>query len=83
MQGVENPDDFRRNIKIHLKRIVNSSKIVENIEKGIFNYAIQEANKRKLIKKWCNPHFVLLYKDRLRTVFFNLNTEDMIKRIIF
>ena len=82
MQGVENPDDFRRNIKIRLKDIIHSSKIVENVEKGIYNFAIQEANKRKLIKKWCNPHFVLLYKDRLRTVLCNLSTEDILTRII-
>jgi transcription elongation factor S-II len=82
MQGLDNPDDFRKNIKNRLGNIVNSSKIAENIEKGIYNYTIQEANKRKLIKKWCNPQLVLLYKDRLRTVFCNLTTGDLLKRIV-
>ena len=74
MQAIDNPHEFRSNIKKNLNNFVNNKKIVENIEKGVYNYSIQEATKRKLIKKWCNPYFVILYKDRLRTVFINIKT---------
>lgn len=49
----------------------------ENIEKGIFNYAIKEATIRQIIKKWHNPLFCEIYSARLRTVLINLkqNTE--------
>ena len=43
-----------------------------NLEKSVFNYAIQEAKRRKIIKKWENPLFFQLYMDRLRTIFSNL-----------
>lgn len=79
---IENSVDFRTNIKSELHKFISSQKIAENIEKGIYNYAIQEATKRKLIKKWCNPYFVLLYTDRLRTVYMNLKDTKLINRIV-
>ena len=81
MQTVDNPSEFRSNIKEYLNKLVGNEKIVDNIEKGVYNYSIQEATYRKLIKKWCNPYFVMLYKDRLRTVFVNMKSTDLIDRI--
>ena len=49
----------------------------ENIEKGVYNYAIKEATTRQIIKKWHNPLFCEIYAARLRTVLTNItqNTE--------
>jgi DNA-directed RNA polymerase subunit M/transcription elongation factor TFIIS len=44
----------------------------ENIEKGIFNYAIKEATSRQIIKKWKNPLFCEIYLSRLRTMLVNM-----------
>ena len=43
-----------------------------NLEIGIFNYAIKEATRKKIVKKWENPHFVSIYIDRLRSIYMNL-----------
>ena len=51
------------------------------MEKGIFNYAIKEASIKKIVKKWENPHFVSLYKDRLRSIYMNLKNEHFKKMI--
>jgi DNA-directed RNA polymerase subunit M/transcription elongation factor TFIIS len=56
--------------------------ISTNLEKGIFNYSIKEANKRMIIKKWENTKFTQLYTDRLRTIYLNLNNNDFIEKII-
>jgi len=42
------------------------------LEKGIYNWTVQEATRRKVVKKWDNPFFVQLYLDHLRSVFVNL-----------
>ena len=42
-----------------------------NLEIGAFNFAIQESNKLKLIKKWDNPAFVTLYINRNSSVLLN------------
>ena len=81
MHGIENPTEFRLNIKKHLLKLIDDPKIINNIEKGVYNFAIQEATKKKLIKKWDNPYFVILYKDKLRTVFINLSNQDLVSKI--
>lgn len=81
MQSITDPDNFRDNIRQRLTVFIDSTKTVENIEKGIYNYTIREATKKKLVKKWYNPYFVIIYKDRLRTVFINLQNTDLIERI--
>jgi DNA-directed RNA polymerase subunit M/transcription elongation factor TFIIS len=82
MQGIENPTEFRLNIKKRFLKLIDNPKIVENIEKGVFNFAIKEATKKKLIKKWDNPYFVIIYKDRLRTVYINLHNKELVSKIV-
>ena len=51
-------------------------KLVDNLEKSIYNYSILEATKRNIIKKWENSVFVHLYVDRLRSIYTNLKNKD-------
>ena len=81
MQGIDNPTEFRLNIKKHLLKLIDDPKIWNNIEKGVFNFAIKEATKKKLIKKWDNPYFVIIYKDKLRTVYINLLKKILLVKI--
>ncbi len=46
--------------------------IIPNIEKSIYNYTIQFATTHKIIRTWKNPTFVSVYKDKCRSVYFNL-----------
>ena len=43
-----------------------------NLEKGIHNWALKEANNKKVVKKWDNPFFVHIYVDKIRSIYFNL-----------
>ena len=89
---LQNPQEFRKNIRAKIRDSLNASellkpmteklsmeesKIVDNLEKGVFNYAIQECNFRKLVKKWENPAFVQIYVDRLRVIFSNLSSSTV------
>jgi DNA-directed RNA polymerase subunit M/transcription elongation factor TFIIS len=73
MYRIPNPEEFRK--KIRAKLPLNNPKLATNLEKAIFNYAIQEATKKKIIKKWENPFFAQIYTDRLRTIHRNLNND--------
>jgi len=77
---IQNPETFRENIASQLNKKLQHPKASTNLEKGIYNYSIQEAERHKLIKKWDNPRFVQIYIDRLRSVMFNLS-EPWIKAI--
>jgi transcription elongation factor S-II len=70
--AIQNPEIFRENIRKRIYPIVENENICINLEKAIYNYAIKEANARKIIKKWENPYFSQLYLDRLRSIYINL-----------
>ena len=75
IRKVENPDTFRANIRQKLDVILENEKNSLNLEKGIFNYALKEADRRKIVKKWDNKHFIQIYLDHLRSIMTNLKGE--------
>ena len=83
MSKITNSETFRRNIRNKLKEILQEDDEASstNLEKGVFNYAIKEAGRKKIVKKWENPHFVCLYKDRLRSIYMNLKNDNFLKQI--
>ena len=52
MHKISNPESFRKNIVDKIGEILEDEKKSINLEKGVFNYALKEANNRKIIKKW-------------------------------
>jgi len=81
LRKVDKPDEFRSNVKNNLNEILKNEKNSSNLEKGIFNYALNEAKNKRVVKKWDNPYFVQIYVDRLRSIYFNLNNEELLKQI--
>jgi transcription elongation factor S-II len=81
MLKISDPTPFRENIRKKLNGILNNEIHSINLEKGIYNFAIKEANQRKIIKKWENPHFTQLYVDRLRSIYINLKSHDLLEQI--
>lgn len=49
-----------------------ANKLAENLEKGVFNFAIKEAGAKQIIKKWQNPLFCEIYSARMKSVLINL-----------
>jgi transcription elongation factor S-II len=72
---IENPEKFRENIKAKINVKFNNDKASSNLEKGIFNYALKEAERRKIVKKWDNKFFVQIYLDHLKSILTNLNDK--------
>lgn len=65
------PKNFRANIAKHFSSIVQDDQLGKNIEISIYNYAIQEAQVKQVIKKWNNVKFTQIYAGRLRTLLYN------------
>ncbi len=80
LQKIDNPDLFRSNIRNKLNEKLKNEKNSLNLERGIFNYALKEAERQKVVKKWDNKHFVQIYIDRLRSIVNNLS-DEIIKNI--
>lgn len=79
--NIKNPDKFRKNIRTQFSKILEDEKLATNLEKGVFNYSIKEANIKKIVKKWENTQFVQIYLDRLRTIYSNLKNENILLSI--
>jgi len=87
------PDQFRNEVRKRLNTILDTTstsdpdltcdpEISTNIEKGVYNWAIQHASKNNIVKKWSNPFFVTLYIDRLRSVYINLKKPNVVALIV-
>lgn len=78
---IMNPEAFRERVRGVITSILNTSKYSSNIEKSIFNKSIQIANSKNIVKKWENQYFVLIYTDRLRSVYINLKNPTVNRRL--
>jgi hypothetical protein len=63
-------------------KAVNCRSICLNLEKGVFNYAIQEADKKEIVKKWENVYFTQFYVDKMRSVITNLEKNAELRERI-
>jgi transcription elongation factor S-II len=84
MIKISNSTSFRNNVREKLEQqfSIENKDMVANLEKGVFNFAIKEANSRKIIKKWENSRFVQLYTDRLRTICTNLKNDELLASLL-
>ena len=76
---ITNADTFRTNIKKKLYKIIRRKKLSLNLEKGIFNYTIQTARLRNIVRKWDNKAFVMIYVDKFKSILLNLNAKSTVK----
>lgn len=82
MRHIENPTEFRNNVRKELIKTIKNDKLTINLEKGIYNYCIQQADKKNIVKKWDNTYFIHIYLDRLKTVMFNLRDKVLLEKLI-
>ena len=79
---IKNPDTFRKNIQEKFNDIIGDEKKSRNLERGIYNYSLEEANKLKVVKKWDNHYFIELYLSRLRSIYLNLkNNPELLDQL--
>ena len=69
-------EEIRTKIKNGLDTIINNKIMSNNIEIGIYNFTIKQATYKNLQKSWNNTLFVLIYKDRARSIYRNLKQSE-------
>jgi DNA-directed RNA polymerase subunit M/transcription elongation factor TFIIS len=79
---IPNPDTFRANIVHKFSKFFEEEKDKINLEKGVYNWTINEATNKKVVKKWDNPFFVHIYIDRLRSVYINLTNHPRLVNMV-
>lgn len=85
------PEDTKKPLpenELHLKRQINLKilkqlrlpfKIVQMIEKGIYNYTIEKCISNSIIPIWDNQEFVDIYISKSKNIYSNLNVTCYVK----
>jgi len=68
---MDNPEQFRANVKIIFGGLCDNNKQGDNIERSIFNAILQNADDKNIVKKWDNKLFCLLYINKFRSIYIN------------
>jgi transcription elongation factor S-II len=80
MSTFQQPDDIRARIDKRFQQDFGFNELqAKNMEISIFNYSIKEATNRLVVKKWDNPYFVLIYTNKLRSIYENMTPENVEK----
>lgn len=81
VRKIENPEQFRTNIRQKIGEFFEKEKDAINLEKGVHNWALKEATNKRVVKKWDNPFFVQIYLDHLRSIYINLKNTKLINMV--
>jgi DNA-directed RNA polymerase subunit M/transcription elongation factor TFIIS len=73
---IHEPTQFRKNVVDRINNYVKNYKKSNNIERSIYNFTIKDSTQKKIVKKWDNPCFVMIYCDKLKTVLVNFNKNN-------
>lgn len=77
--------EIRNRFVDHVSKLTNLPiPQVKDLEIGIFNWCIDQCDVIKTPKNWKNPRFIMLYKDKARSVVVNLQPDSYVgnKRLI-
>lgn len=82
LRKIEDSSLFRNKIIDFFDKKIQNKNISENLEKGIYNYTLTQCDNKNLIKKWSNNLFVLIYIQKIKSIIFNLNNENLFNNLI-
>ena len=81
IRSVNNPAHFRKTIVKYINKHVKNDIYSTNIEKSIYNYSVLKSKKEKIVKKWENTAFVLIYLNKFKIIFHNIQNPIILKKI--
>lgn len=82
IKTVQDPEKFRSTIVKHINKYVDNEVYSQNIEKSIYNFTILKSKKEKIVKKWDNVNFVLVYINKFKIIFHNIKNPIILKKIV-
>lgn len=66
-------------IDVLRQRLALDDTHIRDLEIGIYNWTVTNADKYKIAKNWKNPKFAILYKDKARSVLANIDSTSYVK----
>ena len=81
IKSVSNPKHFRETIIKYINQYVNNEIYSKNMEKSIYNFTLIQSKKEKIVRKWENINFVLIYVNKFKIIFHNIKNSIILKKI--
>ena len=72
-------DEIRIKFVIKFDSFLNNLSLSKNIEKSIYNYTIDVAKKKNIRRTWTNNIFYMIYMNKCRSIYLNLNSDTYIQ----
>ncbi len=79
MSNSNSNDQNRIKIVIKYNSLLNNLQLSKIIEKSIYNYCIDVAKQRNILRSWKNKVFLNLYLNKCISIYSNLNSDTYIK----
>ena len=74
-----NSDGVRIKTVIKFNKVLNNLKLSKIVEKSIYNYVIEVAKNKNILRLWTNNIFLQLYMNKCISIYSNLNNDSYIK----
>ena len=81
IKGVQDVGTFRKGVCHKINTYTQRITYSLNIEKSIYNYTVDKGKQLKIIRKWDNVYFVLIYVNKLKSILYNLKNPIIIDKI--
>ena len=81
IKSVSDPKHFRETIIKHINQYVDNEIYSTNMEKSIYNFTLIQSKKEKIVRKWENINFVLIYVNKFKIIFHNIKNPIILKKI--
>ncbi len=79
---VSDPETLREKLAAEYGKLLGNERLGPNAERSIYNWAVETATARNIVRGWNNENFVMLYLGRARALHWNLahNPRDFLKQ---
>ena len=67
---------YREKVVNYIDTIVEDTTLSNEIEESIYHYCVQQAFEKQIVQTLENKFFMILYKDRVRSITLNLKDKD-------
>ena len=82
VKAAEDVPHFRETIIKSMQKYLDSYNQCKNIEISMFNFTIRTAKKERIIRKWNNELFVLIYLNKFKSVLYHLKIPEIIEKLM-
>lgn len=77
---VSDPETLRQGLAVEYGKLLDNERLGPNAERSVYNWAIETAETRNIVRRWNNENFAMLYLGRARALHWNLAHNPWLRK---